>query len=93
MLKILSVQVRKDAFIDGGAAPTLASRSLINKLGLKGRPCMQFMRTECGDFICDQVVQLTLSNLDKIEDIVMDEDYVSGKISVTTDHMMLLNLV
>ena len=54
---------------------------------------MQVMRTECGDFICDQVVQLTLSNLDKIEDIVMDEDYVSGKISVTTDRMMLLNLV
>ena len=92
MLKIIPVnvtnQVSTYAFIDGGAAPTLASRSLIDKLGIKGRPCRQVMRTECGDFVCDEVVTLSIAGLDGGEELLLEDVFVTGKLSVTTDHLM-----
>ena len=94
MLKILPVQVTGRistyAFIDGGAVPTLISRKLVDRLGLKGRKCSQLMRTECGDFHCDEVLSLAIGNIDGDKEIHISEAFVTQKISVTTDHLMPL---
>ncbi|XP_068245442.1 uncharacterized protein [Palaemon carinicauda] len=54
MLKLIPVMVNGTCsmvgFIDGEAAPTLATRSLIDRLGVTGRPCNQIMVTEA-DYI------------------------------------------
>ena len=60
MLKLLPVVVENAAstyaFIDGGAAPSLITRDLVMRLGLKGKKCRQLMQTECGAFLCDEVI-------------------------------------
>ena len=92
MLKLLPVVVENAAstyaFIDGGAAPSLITRDLVTRLGLKGRRCHQLMQTECGTFLCDEVVQLKISNLDGDQDITIDEVFVTPQITVNTDHLM-----
>jgi len=92
MMKILPVKVNNKiytyAFIDCGAAVTLAARSLIKKLGIKGKHISQTMRTENGDFKCDELVSLSIGSVDEEEDLMLDDVYVTGKLSVTTDHMM-----
>ena len=92
MLKLLPVVVENAAstyaFIDGGAAPSLITRDLVMRLGLKGKKCRQLMQTEFGVFLCDEVIQLKVSNLDGDQDITIDEVFVTPKITVTTDHLM-----
>jgi len=92
MMKILPVKVNNKiytyAFIDCGAAVTLAARSLIKKLGIKGKHISQTMRTENGDFKCDELVSLSIGSVDEEEDLMLDDVFVTGKLSVTTDHMM-----
>ncbi|XP_069989477.1 uncharacterized protein [Penaeus vannamei] len=67
MMKILPVRVNNRvstyAFIDGGAAPTLAVRSLIQRLGIQGLPVRQAMKTENGIFMCNERVPLMLSSI------------------------------
>ena len=97
MLKLLPVIAEESsatyAFIDGGAVPTLVSRSLVTRLGIKGRKCHQVMRTECGDFTCNEVVPIRISSMDGDEDIRIEEAFVTDSISVTTDHLMPLQWV
>ena len=97
MLKILPVKVSEEmftyAFIDGGAVPTLISQSLAKKLGLKGTPCDQVMRTENGDFHCYEVVSLSITGVDGGEDILLENAYVTKRLSVTTEHLMPLRWV
>ena len=92
MLKLLPVIAGDSsatyAFIDSGAVPTLISRSLADRMGIKGRKCHQVMRTECGDFTCKEVAPIRISSLDGSEDIRIDEAFVTDSISVTTDHFM-----
>nr|XP_027209100.1 uncharacterized protein LOC113802692 [Penaeus vannamei] len=61
------------AFIDCGAAVTLAARSLIKKLGIKGKHISQTMRTENGDFKCDELVSLSIGSVDEEEDLMLDD--------------------
>ncbi|XP_068237392.1 uncharacterized protein [Palaemon carinicauda] len=76
-------------FIDGGAAPTLAARSLIDRLGVTGRPCNQTMVTEAGTFAYKKVVQLTLGNINGGEEEErVKEVFVTDKINVSTDYIM-----
>ena len=62
MLKINPVLVNGEhptyAFLDGCSVPSLAARSLITRLGLKGRPCHQTMETEAGTFTSKEVLPL-----------------------------------
>nr|XP_027210594.1 uncharacterized protein LOC113803983 [Penaeus vannamei] len=77
MMKILPVKVNNKiytyAFIDCGAAVTLAARSLIKKLGIKGKHISQTMRTENGDFKCDELVSLSIGSVDEEEDLMLDD--------------------
>ena len=68
--------------------PSLITRDLVTRLGLKGKKCHQLMRTECGDFLCDEVVSLDLSNLKEDQSVHIEEVFVTPKITVTTDHLM-----
>ncbi|XP_068204704.1 uncharacterized protein [Palaemon carinicauda] len=93
MLKLIPVMVNGTCttvgFIDGGAAPTLAARSLIDRLGVTGRPCNQTMVTEAGTFDCKEVVQLTLGNINGGEEEErVKEVFVTDKINVSTDYIM-----
>ena len=92
MLKIIPVIVNGEhptyAFIDGGAAPTLASKSLIKRLGLTGRPCNQTMITEAGTFVCKEVLPLSLGHVNGGYEEDVKDVFVTSQINVTTDHLM-----
>ena len=95
MMKLMPVLVNGVSttigFIDGGAAPTLAAKSLIQRLGVTGRPCNQTMVTEAGVFTSNEVVELTIGNIDGSETEDVKEVFVTDKINVTTDFMMPAN--
>ncbi|ROT73706.1 WDFY family member 4 [Penaeus vannamei] len=95
MMKILPVRVNNSvstyAFIDGGAAPTLAARSLIQRLGIQGLPVRQAMKTENGIFMCNERVPLMLSSIGGGNNITVNEVYITDKLSITTDSMMPVN--
>ncbi|XP_069979453.1 uncharacterized protein [Penaeus vannamei] len=95
MMKILPVQVNNSvstyAFIDGGAAPTLAARSLIQRLGIQGLPVRQAMKTENGIFMCNERVPLMLSSIGGGNNITVNEVYITDKLSITTDSMIPVN--
>ena len=92
MLKIVPVLVNNRhatyGFIDCGAAPTLVTRSLVDKLGLRGKPCNQTMITEAGTFVCKEVLPLDLGNIDGSEGEHVQEAFVTDKINVSTDSLM-----
>ncbi|XP_069973539.1 uncharacterized protein [Penaeus vannamei] len=95
MMKILPVRVNNSvstyAFIDGGAAPTLAARSLIQRLGIQGLPVRQAMKTENGIFMCNKRIPLMLSSTGGGNNITVNEVYIIDKLSITTDSMMPVN--
>ena len=91
MLKILPVRVGDTstyAFIDSGCASTLCSKSLTSRLGMKGIPVHQTMRTENGDFVCKELLSLKLKAVNEDVTLPIEEVYVTDAISVTTGHLM-----
>ena len=92
MLKIIPVLVNGKyqtyAFIDGGAAPTLASKSLIDRMGLRGRRCHQTMITEAGTFVSKEVLSLDIGDLDGQDKQHVRDVFVAEKINVTTNNLM-----
>ena len=92
MLKIVPVRVNGKidtfAFLDGGAASCLASKRLIDRLGVVGETVNQTMRTENGDFQCHEKVALSIQSTNGSESTLVDTVYVTGHLSVTTKHMM-----
>ena len=46
------------------------------------------MKTECGEFICHELVSLRIGNLAGDREIWIEEVYITSNISVTTDHLM-----
>lgn len=61
------------AFIDRGCATTLYAGSLSTHLGVKGIYVSQHMRSENGDFECNEVISLGVCGID-LEDIVPVKD-------------------
>ena len=92
MLKIVPVLVNGEhptyAFIDEGAAASLAAKSLTERLGLKGRPCNQLMMTEAGPFTCREVLSLQVGHIEGDHHQLLEDVFVADKINVTTDHLM-----
>ena len=92
MLKIVPARVNGQfdtyAFLDSGASACLASKSLMDRLGVVGRPVTQTMKTENGEFQCHELASLTVSNVEGGESELLDEVYVTGDLSITKNHMM-----
>ena len=92
MLKIVPVLVNGTyatyAFIDGGAAPTLVTKGLIQKLGLRGRKCDQTMVTEAGTFTCHEVLPLDIGPINGDPGDHVKEAFVTDRINVSTDYLM-----
>ena len=92
MLKILPVLVNGThvayGFIDGGAAPTLVAKSLVERLGLKGRPCHQTMVTEAGTFTCKEVLPLHIGSMSTDDGDQVEDVFVADKINVSTEYIM-----
>ncbi|XP_068237173.1 uncharacterized protein [Palaemon carinicauda] len=92
MLNILPVLVNGThatyGFIDSGAAPTLAARSRIDQMGLKGRPYNQIKATEASTFTCKEVLSLHIGNINTDEGEHVTDVLVADKINVSMDHAM-----
>ena len=91
MLKILALRVGNTstyAFLDSGAATTLCSKSLTSRLGIRGTPVHQTMRTENGDFVCKELVSMKVQALNEDVTLPINEVFVTDQLSVTTAHLM-----
>ena len=92
MLKIIPARVNDTydtyVFLDSGASACLASKSLMDRLGVVGKPVTQTMKTENGEFRCHELASLTVCNVDGGEPELLEEVYVTGDLSITKNHMM-----